>query len=94
MLLPGHPLERVAVAVLLVLVVLSALSVIYTKHQGRVLFSQLEALESRRDESNAQWSQLQLEQSTWATHARIEGIAETQLDMVQPSMDRIVIMRQ
>jgi cell division protein FtsL len=81
-------------AVLLVLLVASALGVIHATHQSRTLFSQLEALESRRDAYNAQWSQLQLEQSTWATHARIEGIAENQLDMVQPSMERIVIMRQ
>lgn len=90
----GRPLEQVAAAALLLLLLLSALGVVYTKHQSRVLFSQLEALENRRDAFNAEWSQLQLEQSTWATHARIEGIAEAQLEMVQPSMDRIVIMRQ
>ncbi len=86
--------EWAMAAVLVVLLVASALGVIHAKHQSRTLFSQLEALENRRDAYNAQWSQLQLEQSTWATHARIEGIAENQLDMVQPAMERIVIMRQ
>ena len=90
----GHPLERIVGLVLLVLLLVSAIGVVYAKHQSRALFSQLEALENRRDAFNAEWSQLQLEQSTWATHARIEGIAEAQLEMVQPSMDRIVIMRQ
>lgn len=90
----GASVEWSMAAVLLVLLVATALGVIHATHQSRTLFGELEALESRRDAYNAQWSQLQLEQSTWATHARIEGIAENQLDMVQPSMERIVIMRQ
>jgi len=80
-------------ALLGLLVLLSALGVVWSKHQSRQLFGELQALEERRDEYNAEWSRLQLEQSTWGTHARIEGIAREQLDMERPPMGRVIIVR-
>ena len=55
--------------------VMSALAMIYTKHESRKLFIELEQLTAERDELNIEWGQLQIEQSTWATHARIEKLA-------------------
>jgi cell division protein FtsL len=42
---------------------------------------------------NIEWGQLQLEQSTWATHGRIEKLARTRLQMLTPAADAIVIVR-
>jgi len=68
----------------------SALGVIYSKHHSRKRFVELTQLQRHRDELNTYWGRLQLEQSTWATHGRIENIARTQLQMVIPPHDTIV----
>ena len=68
----------------------SALGVIYSKHQSRKLFVELTQLEKHRDQLDTYWGRLQLEQSTWATHGRIERIARTKLQMVIPDNSKIV----
>jgi cell division protein FtsL len=75
--------------------VTSALALIYTKHESRKLFVQLERLTTERDELNIEWGQLQIEQSTWATHARIERVALEELSLARPkSTDIFIIERQ
>jgi cell division protein FtsL len=49
--------------------VMSAMALVYTKHESRKLFVELETLTHQRDELNIEWGQLQIEQSTWATVA-------------------------
>lgn len=79
---------------LLVLVLIgSALGVVYAKHQSRKLFVMLQGLEAARDEMNIEWGQLQLEQSTWATHGRIEELARQRLKMTTPAPEAVVIVR-
>ncbi|NOR51594.1 MAG: cell division protein FtsL [Gammaproteobacteria bacterium] len=69
---------------------ISALGVIYSKHQSRKRFVELTELQQHRDELNTHWGRLQLEQSTWATHGRIEKIARTKLQMVIPDNSKVV----
>lgn len=78
--------------VLMLAVIASALGVVYAKHQSRKLFVALQGLEAERDEMNIEWGQLQLEQSTWATHGRVEEIAREQLKMTTPAPDTVVIV--
>jgi cell division protein FtsL len=74
--------------------VMSAMALIYTKHESRKLFVELEGLTTERDELNIEWGQLQIEQSTWATHARIEQVATRDLSLARPkSTDIYVIER-
>ena len=47
-----------------------------------------------RDEMDVEWGQLQLEQSTWATHSRIDPIAREQLGMAVPAPNTILINKQ
>ncbi len=71
------------------------MALIYTKHESRKLFVELEGLTHARDELNIEWGQLQIEQSTWATHARIEQVATDDLSLVRPQpTDIFVIERQ
>lgn len=70
---------------LLALVMLSALAVVYSTHETRRLFVELEQLNARRDAMNVEWGRLQLEQSAWATHARVERLARGTLQMVMPN---------
>lgn len=72
--------------------VMSAIALIYTKHESRKLFVELEQLTSERDELNIEWGQLQIEQSTWATHARIERVALEELSLVRPKSTEIYII--
>lgn len=78
---------------LLLAVIASAISVVYSKHQSRKLFVALQRLESDRDKMNIEWGQLQLEQSTWATHGRIEELARGKLRMTMPDPNAVVIVQ-
>ena len=74
-------------------VALSALLVIYSQHQSRVLFAELQELNRERDALDAEWGMLRLEQGAWATHGRVERLAREELDMVMPGRDDVVILR-
>ena len=71
----------------------TAMGVVFSTHESRKLFVELQGLQKTRDDLNAEWGRLQLEQSTWATHGRIEQIANNKLDMVNPSAGSVVIVR-
>jgi cell division protein FtsL len=75
-----------------VVCVLSSMAMIYTKHESRKLFVELEQLTDQRDELNIEWGQLQIEQSTWATHARIEKVATDDLSLLRPEATEIYVI--
>lgn len=74
------------------LVIASALAVVYSQHQERARFAELQRLEDEQARLETEWGRLQLEQSTWATHGRIERIARERLDMRLPDFDRSKIV--
>ena len=83
------------VFVFAIVCVLSGMALVYTKHESRRLFVELEGLTHERDELNIEWGQLQIEQSTWAQHARIEQVATEDLSLMRPATtDIYVIERQ
>jgi cell division protein FtsL len=73
-----------AVVGLWVAVLGSAAGAIYSKHRARELFVELEQLNTRRDNLEIEWGQLQLEQSSWSTHAFVESVASKKLHMAMP----------
>jgi len=79
--------------VLLVLTVASSFAVIYAKHESRKLFVELQGLHKARDDMEIEWGQLELEQSTLATHGRVEGKAAAKLGMVIPEANQVVILQ-
>lgn len=83
----------VNLAVLLLVVVSTAVAVIYSKHQARKLFVELQALGNERDDMDIEWGQLQLEQSTLTTHGQVERAAREQLGMVSLSADNMMIVK-
>ncbi len=89
---PGLRRSQV-VAWLMVCVVISAVGVVYAKHQSRKLFVEWQALQKGRDDLDIEWGQLQLEQSTWATHGRIEGAAGAKLGMEIPEPNQVVVLK-
>jgi cell division protein FtsL len=73
-----------AIGVLLLAVVASAIAVVWARHQDRVAFVELSKLQNQRDALNVEFGRLELEQATWASPSRIERIAREQLGMISP----------
>jgi cell division protein FtsL len=80
-------------SLLLLVVVVSAICVVFSKHQGRKLFIELQSLENERDDMDVEWGQLQLEQSTLTTQGQVEVAARDRLGMVVLSADNMVIVK-
>ncbi len=80
------------ITVFVAVCMLSALALIYTKHDARKLFVELENLTTERDHLNIEWGQLQIEQSTWASHARIEQVAVEEMSLVRPQAREIFVI--
>jgi cell division protein FtsL len=76
--------------VLLMIALACALSTVASSHRARKLFVELEREQNRMRELEVEWGQLQLEQSTWAGHARVEKIARDKLGMRPPVPGQIV----
>ncbi len=79
--------------ILLLLVIVSAVAVVYAKHQGRKLFVELQALGKERDFMDIEWGQLQLEQGTLTTQGKVEKIARERLGMASLGADAMVIVK-
>ena len=84
---------KLLLALLLAGVIASGVGVVYARHQSRALFVQLQTLLKERDALNIEWGQLQLEQSTLATHGRIERLATERLNMQVPAHDEIILVK-
>lgn len=87
------PRQRVlVVAVLACAVLISAVGVVFARHESRRLFIELQQLTAIRDDLNVDWGRLQIERSTWASLGRVEQIADDKLDMQVPDPAGVVIV--
>lgn len=77
---------------LLLALVVCALSLVTSRHQARKLFVELGREQAQARAYETEHGQLQLEQSTWATPARVEKIARTELRMQMPGPGRVEIV--
>ena len=68
-----------------------ALGVVTSQHHARKLYAELQQAQESAKQMQTEYNQLQLEQSTWAMHARIEKIAIEQLHMRVPESSKIQI---
>ena len=82
------------VSVLWLLVVVSAMSVVYVTFEVRRHTSQLAQLSDRAQLLQTETSQLLLEKSALAAYARVEKIATEQLNMRVPTGHEIVVVNQ
>jgi len=83
------------IATLLFIAVLTtAIGLVYSKHQTRKLFVELQQLNKEVVSLNTEWGQLQLEQSAWSDHGRIEQIARERLGMVRPEAEQVAFIKQ
>jgi len=79
---------------LLAVAVACALGVITAQHKSRKLFIDLEAGQAEAKRLEEEFTQLQLEQGTWATNKRVEAVASRSLGMQlpEPGSTRVVTM--
>jgi len=69
------------------LILSSAFGVIRSTHACRELYAELQTLEATRWHLEEEYSRLLLEQSTWASHHRVEKVAAGELGMQAPEME-------
>ena len=85
--------QTLVLALLVAGTTISALGVVWVKHQNRKAFAELSALRDEHDALEVEWDKLLLEQSAWATTPRIEQVAAEQLSMTVPTADQVVVVR-
>jgi cell division protein FtsL len=74
---------------LLAVLVGCALALVSSQHKARRLYVELQKEQELAKQLEVEWGQLQLEQSTWAMHGRIEKLASEKLNMRMPPPSRI-----
>ena len=77
---------------LAVLVIVSAFAVIHSTHASRELYTRLQELEARQWYLQEEYGRLLLEESTWASHYRVERVARSELDMAEPDLARYTVV--
>lgn len=75
------------------LVLASAVAVVYTSHQSRQLYGELSQLQREENRLQVEWGQYLLEESSWASLGRIERIAKDELDMHVPAIEDVVMVK-
>lgn len=70
----------------------SALGLVNSQHKARKLYIELEQLSQAAKQYEQEYGQLQLEQSTWAMHSRVEMIATQTLQMQVPDAKRVQVV--
>ena len=78
---------------LLAILALCALGLVTSQHKARKLVAAHEREQTRARHIDVEWGQLQLEQSTWAMHQRIERLAHERLHMAMPEQQRVQIVQ-
>jgi len=83
---------RLLILVISLSVFASALGVVFSTHQARRLFVELQGLQKIGDELQVHWGLLQLEQSTVVANGNIETSARDRLKMIIPPHDSIILV--
>jgi cell division protein FtsL len=84
--------ELVGVLALAACVVASGVWIVSVEHRSRQLFIEGEKLNRELDQLQIDWGRLQIEQSTWAQHSRIESLARQRLRLTEPAEDQLVVV--
>lgn len=79
--------------ILVLLVIGSAIGVVYQNYYCRDLFMEIQALERQLENAEIETGQLQLEKTTLAGYSRIERDAREKIGLVRPGHDAIVYLK-
>lgn len=84
--------QSLLLTMLLILLIVSALSVVYSSHYSRQLFHELKLQKQHKNDLETEWGQLLLEQSALSAHTRVEKAAKEHLDMSLPESKDIKLV--
>ncbi|HKI74082.1 MAG TPA: cell division protein FtsL [Pseudomonadales bacterium] len=84
--------RQLSVVLLVAAVVVSSLGVVYTAHETRQAYAQLQDLQENRDSLDNEYEKLLLEQGAWANYSRVDRVSHDQLKMTSPKPEDIVVV--
>ena len=79
-------------AILIILVMSTAIASVYLRHEGRTTFMQLQQAEAERDELATDWGRLQLEYATLAEGNRVERVARDELGLTEAHSNQVMVI--
>jgi cell division protein FtsL len=82
-----------SLAGLLLILVLSAMAVIYVKYHARLMFIEIQKQETALDQYEVEWGQLQLELTTLTEENQLELLARDKLKLIVPQRDKIIYIK-
>jgi len=85
-------INRLLSAAVIVLL-LSALAVIYSKYYSRMMFIEIQKQERSLDQYEVEWGQMQLEQMMLVEQNRVELVAREKLKLVMPLREKIIYIK-
>lgn len=80
-------------SVVSIVLLLSALAVIYSKYDPRLIFIEIQKQERALDQYEVEWGQMQLELTMLAEQNRVERVAREQLKLVMPLREKIIYIK-
>jgi cell division protein FtsL len=87
------PAQVALVGLLSLAIVVSGIGVVYAKYLSRKYFIDLQSVQLETERLGVEWGRLQLEESTLATHAKVESTARGRLQMHLPRIDEMRVIR-
>jgi len=78
----------------IVVLMLSAISLVTSRYQSRRLFIELEQQTAQARDLRAEWQRLQVESASYSRNARVDEIARKQLNMQAIAQDRTLYVHQ
>lgn len=85
--------QRLQIATVIGWILLSAFAVIYSKELSRQLFIDYQNMQTQHNQLNVVNGELLLERGVWAAQARLQTIAERQLDMQIPDANYVIVVK-
>ncbi|MCQ8128822.1 cell division protein FtsL [Methylomonas rivi] len=86
-------MKNILLSILIAMLLLSAIAVIYSKYQSRLLFIEIQKKEKQLDDYEVEWGRLQLELTTLTEENRIEIEARNRLMLTLPAQNKIVYIK-
>lgn len=86
-------IRNILLSILIAMLMLSAIAVIYSKYQSRLLYIEIQKKEKQLDDYEVEWGRLQLELTTLTEENRVEIEARSRLMLTLPAQNEIVYIK-
>jgi len=83
-------MHKVSIMILAFCLFVTAVAVVYVRHQHRLEYIRLAKESDERDDLTIEWNTLTTAKATWSSQERVETMAKGSLGMRVPQADEIV----